>query len=175
MLGLEASTLPELAAAVEDAPHLLPRRIPELMEATEPPMAVDDIRALADAGMTIGFHTLHHPVMTALDGSALDAALAEGRRELADAAGATVAFLAYPHGRANDAVAAAVERAGFVAAVTAREHAITHNSDRFLLGRWDPHSLNGDAFSAAVAFRLLRPPTPPQPGQRSTTNDDDAV
>jgi peptidoglycan/xylan/chitin deacetylase (PgdA/CDA1 family) len=161
-LAIEAGTMTELALAVERTPHL-PRQLSDLLAAPDdPPMAAADIEALADAGMTIGFHTLHHPVLTALDEAALVAALVDGRRELAEAAGVPVDFLAYPHGRANHAVAAAAERVGFGAAFTTREQAITERSDRFLLGRWDPHFLTGDDFAAAVALRLLRPATAPR-------------
>ena len=83
---------------------------------TSPCMTAEDIRAMVRAGMTIGFHTLHHPVLSTLAEGPLESALTEGRRELAAAAGAPVDLLAYPHGRATAAVADAAERAAFTAA-----------------------------------------------------------
>jgi peptidoglycan/xylan/chitin deacetylase (PgdA/CDA1 family) len=131
-------------------------------QADAPPMPAEDIHALASAGMTIGFHTLRHPVLTTLPLAAQEAALSEGRRELAAAAGTAVDLLAYPHGRADASTADAAQRAGFVAAFAAGGRPITARSDRFLLARWEPGDLQGDAFAAAVAARLLRPPTPPR-------------
>src|SRR5262249_30994136 len=59
VLGLTARTPGELASQLEGlAPsQLLDQRLPA---STESPMSRDDMRTLADAGMTIGFHTLHH-------------------------------------------------------------------------------------------------------------------
>jgi peptidoglycan/xylan/chitin deacetylase (PgdA/CDA1 family) len=123
-------------------------------------MPVEDIGALTAAGMTVGFHTLRHPVLTTLSAAARETALTEGRDALAAAAGAPVDLLAYPHGLANADVTAAAERAGFRAAYAAGGRPITAQSDRFLLGRWDPGVLEGEAFAAALALRLLRPATP---------------
>jgi peptidoglycan/xylan/chitin deacetylase (PgdA/CDA1 family) len=161
LLGVEGSTPRELAyavqgsALVEQIPHLLP-------PLDEQPMPAAEIRALADAGMTIGFHTMRHQVMTRLSGPALEAALVEGRTELAAAAGTRLDLLAYPHGLADPRVARAAEHAGFRAAFTTRARAIASDSDRFLLGRWDPGFLDGDDFAAAVALRLVLPATKPR-------------
>ena len=163
MLGVKGKTPMELALAVQGSP--LAERIPQLLPgAGEEPMAVGEIRALVEAGMTIGFHTMRHPVLTSLSSSALESALLDGRDELAAAAGTRLDFLAYPHGCATTEVARAAERAGFRAAFTTRERAITPNSDRFLLGRWNPGFLHGDDFAAGVALRLVLPPTAPRSG-----------
>jgi peptidoglycan/xylan/chitin deacetylase (PgdA/CDA1 family) len=123
-------------------------------------MTSADVQALARAGMTIGFHTLHHPLLTTQTGRALEAALSDGRFDLAKAAGTNVDFLAYPHGRASTAVAEAAEQADYAAAFTAGGRPITDSSDRFLLDRWEPGGLAPDEFGAQLAMRLLRPPTP---------------
>lgn len=151
----------DLAIALEGSP-LIDQLASLLGGSRESPMRPEDIRALTAAGMTVGFHTLHHPVLTALSAAARDAALTEGREALAAAADAAVDLLAYPHGLANADVAAAAERAGFRGAYAAGGRPITVRSDPFLLGRWDPGFLEGDAFTAALALRLSRPATPPR-------------
>ncbi|MPZ19211.1 MAG: polysaccharide deacetylase family protein [Luteitalea sp.] len=160
VLALDGNGPPELAAALEDSP--LTERLSRLLPCPEDsPMPAGDIDALARAGMTIGFHTLRHPIMTDVPCAALDAALAEGRSALAAAAGTSVDLFAYPHGRADATAAIAAERAGFRAAFASGGRPISPRSDPFLLGRWDPGFLVQDEFAAAVTLRLLRPPTPP--------------
>ena len=134
---------------------------------SEPSMVGADIRRLSDAGMTIGFHTLHHVRVSDLSGADLDQAMTNGRRELADAAGTDVSLLAYPYGRANRQAAEAAERAGFRAAFASGGHPVSHRSDPFLLGRWDPGPLPADQFAAAVTLRLLRTQTRPRPATGS--------
>jgi peptidoglycan/xylan/chitin deacetylase (PgdA/CDA1 family) len=147
----------DLAAAVEGTP--LAAQITNLLPTPgEPAMGRPDIRRLVEAGMAVGFHTLDHPILTMLCEPDLDAAMIAGRRELAAAAGTAVDFLAYPHGRANAAVTLAAKRAPFVAAWATGGRPITHRSDRFVLGRWDPEALPVNDFVAAVAVRLLRSP-----------------
>jgi peptidoglycan/xylan/chitin deacetylase (PgdA/CDA1 family) len=160
LLGLHARTPPELGAAVTASGKaaLVSQLLPTF---DEPPMAVADMRALAEAGMGIGFHTRRHPVMTSLPPMALETALIEGRHDLEVATGMPLEFLAYPHGLADTRVAAAAARAGFRAAFTTDQRSISARSYRFLLGRWDPAFLHGSELTAAAAFRLMRPPTPP--------------
>jgi len=122
----------------------------------------DGVRRLAAAGMTIGFHTLHHPVLSRLSESTLSAALTDGRKELAAAARTSIDFLAYPHGQATSAVAAAAQAAPYAAAFATGGRPITLSSDRFLLQRWEPGALRTDDLAAAIALRLMRAPTAPQ-------------
>jgi peptidoglycan/xylan/chitin deacetylase (PgdA/CDA1 family) len=166
VLGLTGAATPaDLAVALEGSTQI--DQLPRLLSLGEsqqplPTMPIEDIAALTRAGMTVGFHTLRHPVLTALSADALESALTEGREALAAASGAAVDLLAYPHGLANADVAAAAERAGFHAAYAAGGRPITARSDRFLLGRWEPGFLEGEEFVAALALRLLRPATPPR-------------
>jgi peptidoglycan/xylan/chitin deacetylase (PgdA/CDA1 family) len=112
------------------------------------------IRALADAGMTIGFHTLHHPRLSLLPDSALDDALVRGRGELEEAAGRPIRLFAYPHGKADVRVAQRLRRAGFVAAFTGRPRPVRPGDDPYLLGRWEPGPVAPDGFVARVAARV---------------------
>lgn len=161
-LGVRGSTATEIAIELEQSGRgdQLAQRLPAV---AEPTMPAEDIRTLARAGMTIGFHTLHHPVLTMQSPGDLEAALTEGRGELAGAAGAGVDFLAYPYGKANETVAEAAERAHFTAAFATGGRPITAESDRYLLGRWEPGPLSANELGAHVAARLLRPPTSPSP------------
>jgi peptidoglycan/xylan/chitin deacetylase (PgdA/CDA1 family) len=155
-LGIVAGGAQALAAACEaDAAAL--RRLAEVAAGdAEVPLGTDGIRALAAAGMTLGFHTLEHPLLPALDDEALAAALSLGRAELAAVAGRPLTLLAYPHGKADTRVARATRCAGYRAAWTGWPRPARHGDDPFLLGRWEPGPLDPDAFAAAVAIRLHR-------------------
>jgi peptidoglycan/xylan/chitin deacetylase (PgdA/CDA1 family)/SAM-dependent methyltransferase len=94
-----------------------------------------DVERIAAAGHEIGFHTRRHPVLTELGDEELAEALADGRGELAAAAGRPVELLAYPFGVADERVAAAARSAGYRAAFTVAEEAVTPASDPLLLPR----------------------------------------
>lgn len=166
-LGLAASTPAELASQLEGSAssERLQERLPASIES---PMSRDDMHRLASAGMTIGFHTLLHLRVSDLSGADLDKAMNVGKRELADAVGHDVDVMAYPYGRASRQAADAAERAGFRAAFVSGGHPVSHLSDPFLLGRWDPGALPPDEFAAAVSLRLLRSQTPPRGARGSS-------
>jgi peptidoglycan/xylan/chitin deacetylase (PgdA/CDA1 family) len=157
-LGLDSRSPIELALACERDPQ---RQMLLEQTAEQPPAHLrrDQIQALA-ATMTIGFHTLHHRALPVLPDDALARALTEGRRELTTVAGRPLRLFAYPHGKADHRVAAHVRVTGYTAAWTGLPNAIRSSDDRFLLGRWEPGSLEVDDFLVKLAVRLLR--SPPQ-------------
>jgi peptidoglycan/xylan/chitin deacetylase (PgdA/CDA1 family) len=162
LLGVTAESPRDLARLCEGTS--LSERVSELFPITDdhPRLGAHGIRTLANAGMEIGFHTLYHPVLSLLPQSEVDVALTSGRSQLAEAAGTSVDTFAYPHGRASPAVARRVEAAGYRAAVTNLSFVFKPASDPFLLGRWDPRSVDDDAFPRSLALRLNRPASGPQ-------------
>src|SRR5439155_8855033 len=86
-LGVVGASVPALALVCEtNAPAR--RRLAEISPGSAAgSLGQAGIRALADAGMTIGFHTLEHPVLPSLPDEALRAALTDGRAELAATVG----------------------------------------------------------------------------------------
>jgi len=75
---------------------------------------------LTEAGIKIGAHTRTHPDLRTCSRSELDYEIAGARSDLEDLLGVTVDSFAYPGGLYDDNVVAAVSRAGFRSAVTAR-------------------------------------------------------
>ena len=126
--------------------------------AASPAMSVDDMRALADAGMTIGFHTIRHRLLTKLSRTELATALIDGREALADAVGRDVDYFAYPYGGADTRVAAMARRVGYRAAFTLGNKPMHASDDPFLLPRWQPGSAAPDRLIAEAALRLLLSP-----------------
>ena len=135
----------------------LQRRLEELHGddvAVSEQLGREHIEALADAGMTIGFHTLHHRALTGLSDADLDAALVEGREELEAAVAEPIRLFAYPHGVGDDRIAARVRSAGYLAAWTGRPRAIERGNDPYRLGRWEPGPLSDRDFGVRVAVTL---------------------
>lgn len=155
MLDLTVRTPRELAAVcerdlrrqrlIEDAAVDVPRQLRR-----------DHIRSLAEAKMSIGFHTLHHRILTLLTDAELKKALSDGRQEIASVVGKPLDLFAYPHGKADGRVARHVRSAGYTAAWTGLPRPIAPGDDRYLLGRWEPGALKIDDFLMKVMVRLNR-------------------
>lgn len=101
-------------------------------------MPREEVRALTEAGLEVGFHTLRHDYLPLLGEEELREALVTGRAELADAAGAPVEILAYPSGGHDERVRAAVAEAGFAQAFAALPAPVTPDADPLALGRVTP-------------------------------------
>ena len=93
------------------------------------------IRSLIKAGWEIDSHTLTHPDLTTLDDAALEHELVESRRELRTRFGVKADFFAYPAGRYDERVKAAVKAAGYKAATTVDEGVARGSDDAFALER----------------------------------------
>jgi peptidoglycan/xylan/chitin deacetylase (PgdA/CDA1 family) len=155
LLGLPRTEMHALVTACEDSPELQ-RRVLSLTSGAPPSLERSDIAGLAQAGMTIGFHTLHHQVLPGLGDDDLRAALVTGRDDLAAAAGQRLDLFAYPHGRADRRTARTVRDTGYVAAWTGRPGAIHRQSDPFLLPRWEPGEIETEDFILGVSIKLNR-------------------
>lgn len=155
-LGLLARSPQQLAAACETS-AVSDRLAQEAVRLPVNHISVAQLRTLADTpGVTVGFHTLHHPVLPALDDIGLRRALHAGRRELEQHLGRRIALLAYPHGKADRRVADAARQAGFQLAWTGVAAPVRRGDDRLLLGRWEPNDLAADDFRTMLAIRLSR-------------------
>ncbi len=78
------------------------------------------VLALIRAGWEVDAHTVTHPDLTTLDAARLWYEVAGSRRIIQREFHVTVDFFCYPAGRYDDAVVAAVQRAGYLAATTTR-------------------------------------------------------
>ena len=80
----------------------------------------DQVRAMHDAGIEIGAHTVSHVDLTKLDDAAAFDQLATSKRQLEEIVDAPVEVAADPFGSTNETVADACRAAGFVAACGTR-------------------------------------------------------
>jgi peptidoglycan/xylan/chitin deacetylase (PgdA/CDA1 family) len=126
-------------------------------------MRAEQVRALHHAGMEIGGHTVHHPILTAVDAATARAEIAQGREQLEGIIGGRVRLFAYPNGRPHEDYSAEharlVEALGFTAAVSTAPGAARSDSDRFQLPRVAPWVEAPTRF----ALRLLRSYRAPPP------------
>jgi peptidoglycan/xylan/chitin deacetylase (PgdA/CDA1 family) len=95
-----------------------------------PLVDADQLRALADAGMEVGAHGMEHVFMPGLSDAELRRNTQDARDVLADLVGKAPRAFAYPQGRFDVRVAAAVERAGYRVAFS-----VTLEGGRFGLAR----------------------------------------
>jgi peptidoglycan/xylan/chitin deacetylase (PgdA/CDA1 family) len=93
------------------------------------------VRALVRAGWELDAHSISHPDLTRVSNQRLADEVAGSRRALQRAFGAPVDFFAYPYGRQDARVRAAVRRAGFLAATTTSARFASLGTDPFALGR----------------------------------------
>lgn len=123
-----------------------------------------DVRALADAGHEIGFHTREHHPLAFLDSEDLRAAMMDGRGELERAAGVPMRSIGYPHGTGDSRVAAAARDAGFETGFTLAQMPVTPDDDQLLLGRYEPWGVSLPLMGLALArIALRRSPVTPAP------------
>lgn len=113
------------------------------------------VRALADAGMEIGGHTVRHPILTELPDAQARAEIGDGRVRLQQISAQAVEVFAYPNGgpdRDYDQRHVAMVRAlGFQAAVSTAAGVAGADADVWQL----PHFTPWDRGDARWALRLL--------------------
>lgn len=123
-------------------------------------MDSDQVRALRRAGMVLGGHTVHHPILARLDEAKARQEMGEGKRQLESLLGEPVSLFAYPNGRPNKdygAVHARLARElGFSAAVTTAPGSARAEDDPFQLPRFTPWDFQRWRFGLRLAQNLTR-------------------
>ena len=153
-------------------------RIPDALRVDPAPrlmMTPDEVRSLHRAGMTIGAHTVTHPILTRLDDGDARAEMLSGRAELEAIVAAKVTLFAYPNGRPGsdyDARHVAMARElGFTAALSTRRAAADRLSDFYQLPRFTPWGRTFPRFAAGFArnhlghYNALNPSSVPRRSQ----------
>lgn len=136
-----------------------PRRLALIDEHAPPgeaPLDAAGIRALAEAGMGIGFHTLHHPVLTGLGDPEAREALSVGRGRLASLVDRPLTWFAYPHGKTDERIAGLTRDAGYTAAWTTEPRVLAAGGDPYRQGRWEPQPMATDELLITFAAFLRR-------------------
>jgi peptidoglycan/xylan/chitin deacetylase (PgdA/CDA1 family) len=132
MKGLDVAARKKVEVRVREA---TPRFAPMPAERAEYDLASwQDLRRLDPAVVTIGSHTLTHPILPATAPAELESEVRDSRQLLERGLQRPVELFAYPNGDHNDAVAACV-RKHYRAAVTASSGWIRRGADTHRLPR----------------------------------------
>lgn len=105
---------------------------------SRPLLAWGELRALRDAGWTIGAHSLSHPVLAELPEAAARRELVESRQRLEQGLGQPVTLLAYPYGTRRTVSPREYElarEAGYAAAFLDMTGPLRRDLERFALPR----------------------------------------
>ncbi len=109
------------------------------------------VTALDPGLITVGSHSLSHPILTSIDDAALEHEVRESRRVLEARLGRPVDLFCYPNGAQNDRVYTAVSRC-YRAAITTQYGFVRPASDLHRMQRI-PAASN----LALMAWRMLWP------------------
>ena len=123
-------------------------------------MTSSQVRALHQAGMEIGAHTVNHPILSNMAPEAARAEIAGCKRQLEDITGAPVRWFAYPNGKPHRDYGAEhvdmVRAAGFEAAVSTAWGAASQRADLFQLPRFTPEGAGQLRFTLRMIQNLTR-------------------
>jgi peptidoglycan/xylan/chitin deacetylase (PgdA/CDA1 family) len=114
-------------------------------------MTSDEVHKLvADGLVTVGAHTVTHPVLPTLEYAASCREITESKTACESLIGAPVSGFAYPYGDFDARVIEAVRGAGFAFSCSVRRGPAVVTSDIFALPRIHIHNWDGDAFERAI-------------------------
>lgn len=122
-------------------------------------MRDDQVRQLADAGMTIGGHTLNHPILSQLPDVEAFEEIRQGKHALETLLDRPLSLFAYPNGRPGKDYgpehAAMVRELGFDAACSTAWGTARCDSDLFQLPRFTPWDQTPFRFGLRLARNLI--------------------
>ncbi len=123
----------------------------ELAHQRYDPLSWEDIERLDSSLITIGSHTLSHPILPSIDDETLERELAGSRHVLEQRVKRSVDLFCYPNGAQDDRVHAAVQRI-YKAAVTTQYGLVVPPADVHRLKR-----IPAAASLPLLAWRMHRP------------------
>jgi len=122
-------------------------------------MSWDQVRELADGGVTIGGHTGSHLHMPANTTAKAKEEIERSNARYLDKLGTTPTLFAYPYGESGSAIARVIADAGYIAAFGQHSGAFTVGDDLFDLPRFPLNEKFGDMGRFKTAVNSLAIPT----------------
>jgi peptidoglycan/xylan/chitin deacetylase (PgdA/CDA1 family) len=123
-------------------------------------MSDDQVRQLHDAGMTVGAHTVDHPILSLCDTAEATRQIGDSRDRLEELTGDKVRLFAYPNGKPRTDYlpeqARLVKKLGFQAAVSTAPGASRAGDDLYQLRRFTPWDKTRHRFAARLALNLTQ-------------------
>jgi peptidoglycan/xylan/chitin deacetylase (PgdA/CDA1 family) len=112
------------------------------------------VRAMSDAGVDIGGHTVNHPILARVDGPVAQREIETNRDQITALTGRQPLCFAYPNGKPNldysSAHARMVAHAGYRAAVSTAVGVASDDADTFQLPRFMPRERSAAQFVARM-------------------------
>jgi peptidoglycan/xylan/chitin deacetylase (PgdA/CDA1 family) len=146
-----------------DSRHAVACRLAERVGATVPTdlmMSSAQVRALAAGGMTIGAHTVTHPILAQIELGEAHAEISASRHRLEEMTGAPVRLFAYPNGNPlydyRPEHARLVRELGFDAAVSTTWGAAGAGDDLYQIPRFTPWDRPNWRYGIRLTGNLLR-------------------
>ena len=141
---------------VEEMCTYIPAELPnDLM------MTSEQVKILHDAGMEIGGHTVNHPILARVEGSAARSEIADGKEVLESIIRSPVRAFEYPNGKPGQDYLSdhvrMVKDLGFEAAVSTSHGAARNSSDIYQLPRFGPWDQDQIRFTLRMAQSMLKP------------------
>jgi peptidoglycan/xylan/chitin deacetylase (PgdA/CDA1 family) len=123
-------------------------------------MTTAQVRSLRAAGMSVGAHTLRHPILTSIDEGDAWMEIFGGKQALEAILSEPVTLFAYPNGKPErdyrHCHVDMVRKAGFVAAVSTEAGVVTPHADFFQLPRFTPYHVTPIKFCAQLVQNFFR-------------------
>lgn len=133
-----------------------------LPEVSDLMMTADQLRALRNAGMDIGGHTVSHPILARVSDEVAAREIGEGREQLTQWLGEAPSLFAYPNGVPGGDYGprdvALVRKAGFTAAVSTAPGTASSGVDVYQLPRFTPWDTTMMRFGLRCAMNLMQAP-----------------
>jgi peptidoglycan/xylan/chitin deacetylase (PgdA/CDA1 family) len=121
-------------------------------------LTTDQVCTLANSGMTIGAHTISHPILARVSEQKAREEMIRSKQALESITGHEVSLFAYPNGRPGTDYASAHVRiareVGFTAAVSTGLGAATQNDDIFQIPRFTPWDRTQWRFALRLAMNM---------------------
>ncbi len=119
-------------------------------------MDEEDVKKMTEQGMTIGSHTVNHPILTSLNEKQILTELVQSKNQLEEITGQTVKHFAHPNGPGgiinySELTANLIEQVGYDSSCTSIRGMISEQSNCYLLPRLD---INDYQDEASFAFKL---------------------
>ena len=148
-----AKRLETVERCVEKAGASLPRTLM---------MSSEGLRQWRRAGMVVGGHTVHHPILARITDAQARREICDGKAQLEKILGEDVCLFAYPNGRPHEDYLPQhvhmVRDAGFSAAVSTVWGAGDSRQDIYQLPRFTPWDRTQTKFGLRLVRNLLRSP-----------------
>ena len=118
----------------------------------------DQVRILSDAEMTIGAHTVNHPILSRVSERSARDEMAHSKQQLEVITGREVKLFAYPNGKPGTDYSAShaliAREVGFAAAVSTGLGAAMRHDDIFQIPRFTPWDISKTRFSLRLALNM---------------------